>query len=174
MNKLERVSPEALRGNPRATHASWEKYQQMITAAYRAHPNGYVYRPMNMVPGTVCSRARDAVRGAIAFAYPSEIPTVDLAKWYSEVIFKHDTEHVYIGPAKAVADILHGEVTNPNKTTLTFPTLSFEEVAAFALLISTGRIVGPVQIASPPDLSLLPERLNVELLERKDGSLVIL
>lgn len=175
MTKLDRVTPEALRANPRATLSAWQKYEQIVQAAMSVHPKPYVYPCTSLKPATICSRLRDAVRGKIAFDYPSVLQTNDVARWFSEVIFKYDLENVYIGPMDKVKEVLDGSGMMQGEKALSFPTLSFEQIAAFAILLSTQCIQGPVHIHQPPlDISLLPERPNLEMITRKDGSLVLI
>jgi hypothetical protein len=88
-------------------------------------------------------------------------------------VVKHDRENVYIGPPEEVKTTLTG-ATPLSATELTFPTLSFEELSAFTLLLSGSRISGPIKVIQPPDLSLLTKRPNVELLTNKDGSIVLI
>lgn len=174
MKKLDRIDPQRLAGNPRATLQSWLKYRDVVMSAMNQHPKPFIYRPISMTPSSVASKMRDAVRGKLAFNYPDEeIDNLVLARWYSEIVVKHDSQNVYIGPPESVRSALTG-ATPSSSSDLNFPTLSFEEVAAFTLLLSGGRIVGPIVVRQPPDLSLLPLRPNVEILNRKDGSLVLL
>jgi len=150
------------------------KYRDMAVAAYRLHPKPYVFHPSNMKPSSVASKVRDAIRGRLAFEYPGDdIPTDDLAQWYSEVVIKHDDFNVYIGPAEGIKDVLKGHETLRDAS-LTFPSLDFEEVAAFMLLISRGRLTGPISILAPPELSLLQPRPNVEMISKPDGTLVLI
>ncbi len=122
----------------------------------------------------MASKLRDAVRGKLAFNYPdSDITDLELAKWYSEIVIKNDKENVFIGPPDEVKTTLTGSTPN-SASELTYPTLSFEELSAFTLLLSGGRIAGPVICRQPPDISLLPRRPNVEILNRADGSLVLI
>lgn len=138
------------------------------------HPKPFIYQPTSMTPSSVASKLRDAVRGKLAFNYPDqEISDLALARWYSEIVVKHDKENVFIGPPEEVKRTLVG-TTPKSDHELNFPTLSFEEVSAFTLLLSGGRITGPIVVRQPPDLSLLTLRPNVEMLQRKDGSLVLL
>ena len=176
MRKLDRIDPSILATNPRASIQSWLKYRDIVIAAYKQHPKPFVYRPVSMTPSSVCSKMRDAVRGKLAFDYPEdEVTNNELARWYSEVILKHDKEQVYIGlPEEVRATLIGVTPSGPNANGLKFPTLTFEEISAFTLLLSAGRILGPVEILQPPDITLLPRRPNVEILNRKDGSLVIL
>lgn len=178
MKKLEHIDPDLLKGNPRASFSAWKKYESLVLAAYRIHPQPYIYRPTNMAPSTVCTRLRDAVRGKLAFDYPIELvdaPTsLDLSRWYSEVIFKYDKEQVFIGPPETVHGVLTGtQVGNSRTKQMVYESLTFEEVSAFSLLLSGGRIEGPVLIKSPPDLTLLPDRPNTEKMTKPDGSLVL-
>lgn len=174
MKKLDRIDVVKLVGNPRATLQSWLKYRSVVLAAMQQHPRPYIYTPVNMAASSVCSKMRDAIRGKIAFQYPdSAIDNIILAKWYSEVIFKHDKENVYIGIPEEVNEVLVG-VTPTSASNLVFPTLSFEEVSAFVLLLSGSRIKGPVEVRQPPNLELLQRRPNVEVLSKKDGTLVLI
>jgi hypothetical protein len=148
----------------------------MLISAYRQHPRPYVYRPINMAPISVVSRARDAMRGCLTFRYPIEhddISHEDLMRWYSEVIFKFDDEQVYIGTSEKVNSVLTG-TESVSDSTLRFTTLELEDITAFEVLLSRGRLVGPIMIQRPPDLTLLPTRENVERLNRPDGSLVLI
>lgn len=174
MKKLDNIDPQRLANNPRATLQSWLKYRDVVISAMRMHPKAFIYQPANMAASSVASKLRDAVRGKLAFEYPDpDVTDLALARWYSEIVVKNDKENVFIGPPEAVKTTLTGAAPQ-NDHEMSFPTLSFEEVSAFTLLLSGGRIVGPVRITQPPDLSLLPKRPNVEMLSRPDGSLVLL
>lgn len=174
MRKLDRIDPQKLATNPRATLQSWLKYRDVVLSAIKQHPKPFIYRPVTMTPSSVASKMRDAIRGKLAFSYPDEnVTDFALARWYSEVVIKHDKENVFIGPPDRVRGTLIGS-TPTSSTELNFPTLSFEEVAAFTLLLSNGRIVGPILVTQPPDLTLLQKRPNVEILTKKDGSLVLI
>ncbi len=174
MKKLDNIDPQRLANNPRATLQSWLKYRDVVLSAIRSHPKPFIYQPVNMAASSVASKLRDAVRGKLAFNYPDpDITDNTLAKWYSEIVVKHDKENVFIGPPDAVRTTLTG-ATPYDGHEMSFPTLSFEEVSAFTLLLSGGRIIGPVKITQPPDLSLLTKRPNVEILSRPDGSLVLI
>jgi hypothetical protein len=172
--KLDRIDPALLAANPRANLASWMKYETIVIAAFKQHPKPYIFRPTSLSAVTVCSRLRDAIRGKLAFDYPSEISTVELSLWYGQIVIKSDTEQVLIGPMEEVKVSIQGTAGPLKPKDLTFPELTFEEITAFTLLLSSGRIVGPVLIQKPPDISLLPVRPNVELMNRPDGSLVLL
>lgn len=175
------IDPAALVDNPRATFREWKRYETCVVAAIVSHPKPYIFSPISVRPTTFVSRIRDAIRGCIAFNYPIISDTIithdELSKWWSQVVVKHDNNHVFIGTPERVSGAMTGEVfdaTPASTTTLSFPSLSMEELIAFTVLISTGRLTGPVLITSPPDISLIPERPNVEMVPRQDGSLLIL
>lgn len=170
--KLERLDPVKLASNPRASVSSWLKYKDIVLGAIAQHPRPYVYKPSNMTPSSVASKIRDAIRGAITFGYEG-IPHIDLARWWTEIVVKYDNENVYIGPFEEVSEVLTGESLTKDSG-YTYPTLSFEEVAAFQILLSNGRLLGPIKIFQPPDITLLPQRPNVALMPRPDGSLHML
>lgn len=172
--KLNRIDANSLAANPRATLQAWKQYEPIVIAAMEKHPQPFVYPCSTLRPVTVCSRLRDAIRGKIAFDYPSVLPTLDVARWFGEVIFKYDIENVYIGQAENVRDVLPGTGATANQNNLTFSTLSLEELLAFSLLLSTNKIVGPVIVKIPPDISLLPQRDNLEIVKQNDGSLMLL
>lgn len=172
--KLDRLDTQKLASNPRATLASWLKYRDIVVSAYNQHPRPFIYKPVNMTPASVASKIRDAIRGCIAFGYDCNgIPHVDLSRWWTEIIVKYDSENIFIGPPDEVQNVLSGESVSRDGG-WNFPTLTFEEVSAFQLLLSGGRLVGPVKVLQPPDLTLLPKRPNVEFMDRPDGSLVML
>lgn len=180
MPKSSRLDPSKLLGNPRATFAAWKKYETMALASYHAYPNAYVWEPDGMAPCTVATRLRDAIRGCLAFKHPIsevyEITHADLESWFDQVVFKYTDMRVLVGPPQKVIDELEGAQVGSlqERKGLTFPSLDFEEVNAFLLLLSRGRLVGPIIIHSPPDISLLSERPNVEAVPRPDGSLLLL
>lgn len=175
MKKLDNIDPQRLASNPRATLQSWLKYRDVVRTAMLQHPKPYVYTPTSMATSSVASKLRDAVRGKLAFNYPDpEVNNLDLARWYSEIIVKHDLAgNVYIGPPEAVKTTLEGSSPS-NRAELTYPTLAFEEVSAFVILLSGGRLSGPIKIMQPPDISILPRLPNVEILTKPDGSLVLI
>lgn len=175
LTKLDRIDRTVLASNRRASLSSWQKYEPIVLAAFRLHPKPYIFHPSNMAARTVESRIRDAVRGKIAFDYPSELSTPDLERWWSQAVVKSDDKQVFIGPPQELQATLSGTATTSTRPAdLVFDDLTFEEVSAFALLISSRRVPGPVLVKSPPDITLLPPRPNVELMQRPDGSLVIL
>lgn len=162
-----------LASNPRASLASWLRYEHIALAAMAQHPRPYVYNPSSMAATTVVSHIRDAVRGAIAFGHCAKKSVEEIKDWWQETTVRHINNAVVIGPVEK-GDKLPLEGVNKSDTTLSFPSLSLEEVLAFQLLLSNGRLSGPVIISNPPDLSLLPPRPNVEVLEREDKSVVLL
>lgn len=175
------IDPSTLVDNARATFREWKRYETCVVAAMQQHPKPYVFSPTSLRPVTFTSRIRDAIRGCIAFNYPIISDTIithdELAKWWSEVVVKYTPEHVFIGTPERVVRAIAGDVgfdAPLASTTLTFVTLSLEQIIAFTVLISGGCIPGPVLISSPPDVSLIPERPNVEMDLRADGKLLIL
>lgn len=178
-SKLDRIDAAALATNPRARLVDWKRYEPIILAAMEIHPRPYVYHPTNMSPATISSRIRDAVKGKIAFDHNSTKSADEVRHWFGEVIFKHDATTLYIGPFDRVRALISGE---DHSTPLTgsvpfsFHTLSCEELTAFAILLSSGRITGPVICKIPPpgaDLINWPED-NLEVLPKSDGSLVLM
>lgn len=174
--KLDRIDVESLASNPRATFSAWKKYEPIVLAAFAQHPRPYIYQPSSLAPTTVASRLRDAIRGAIAFSYcEPTIPVEELKRWYSEIIIKNDNSQVYVGPAEQTQETLIGAAKSTTPASpYVYTHLTLDEVIAFTVLLSTGRILGPVTVTSPPDLSLLPQRPNVEVLTRPDGSVILL
>jgi hypothetical protein len=175
VSKLDRIDPLTLRANPRATLGAWNRYSSVVLAAYNLHPKVFIFHPTNLAPATVCTRLRDAIRGALAFGFCSEISLPDLQRWYSEVVIKNDDTQVYLGPMDGVTALLKGETrTGSSPSSFFFDSLSFEEVWAFVLLLSTGRVAGPVTVKTPPDTSGISPRANVEMVQKEDGSLILL
>lgn len=171
--------PALLLDNPRATYRAWKQYEVLALAALAHFPKTYVFCPHSLRPSTVASRVRDAIRGLLAFNYPilSDPPVSHgtIADWWSRVIVKHNATHVFIGSPDRVLTELTGKAeTSTPGLVYKYETLTFEEITAFTILISSGRINGPVIVTSPPDVSLIPERSNVELEVRPDGKLLIL
>jgi hypothetical protein len=172
MKKLDRLDLQTLSANPRASLSSWRKYEPIVEAAFFQHPKPYIYAPSSLSPYTVSSRIREAIRGKLAFDYPAKISTLDLSRWYDEIIIKNDAKNVFIGPPEEVQKSIKGTSLSTSPT-YSFDSLSFEEISAFSLLLSNGRLTGPVTILQPPDISLLPDRPNVERIE-KDGGLMLI
>lgn len=163
MSKIDNISRAALAGNPRASLTAWLKYEQIVVAAYERHPSPFVYTPTSMTPASVASKLRDAVRGKIAFDYPSSVATENISSWWSEVVVHFDDTRVFItkpGVKKteifgvAIGDYAH-----------CFDYIITDELAAIELLLSRGRLKGPIRIEQPPQVlpALLP---NVERVMR--------
>ena len=174
MSKLNRLDPEVLAHNPRAKLTAWYKYQPLIRDAFEKSPHVHRWSPTNLTPATVASRLRDAVRGCLVFQYPISFTTHEqLASWWDTVIVKHTTSEILIGHPEATVEALKG--TDPTAPGYRFTDLSFEELTAFAVLLSTSRLSGPVVVSTPPtDWHLVTERPNLEVMSRDDGSLVLL
>lgn len=175
MSKLDRIDPALLQHNPRASLSSWLRYERIAVAAYRQHPKPYTFSSSSHAPSTIASRFRDAVRGAIAFGYPCDngaISTQTLQDWWAEVIIKPLGDHVILGPVKEVVEEL--QVSREDRRNLSFHEATLDEIIAFSVLLSSGKLTGPVTIFQPPDISQLPSRDNVEVMPRLDGSLVLM
>lgn len=172
MKKLSRIDPRTLASCPRARLQDWVRYESIVVAAFRQHPKPYFHTPTSLAPTTVCSRIRDAVRGKIAFDYPSEIDTPALARWWEEVVVKVFDGSVVIGPQEIVSEKLQADESRPKE--FLYDSLTLEEVIAFTVLLSDRKITGPIRITNPPPISLVPERNNVEIIPKEDGSLVLL
>lgn len=175
MPKLDRIDPATLQHNPRASLAAWSRYERIAVAAFRQHPRPYTCRSNTHAASAVATRLRDAIRGAICFGYPianGEISTADLTSWWGETIVKPCSDHVIVGPPKAVIEEM--QISREDPRAFSFHDLTLDELIAFTVLLSSGRIEGPVTVYQPPDISQLPPRDNVELLSRPDGSLVLM
>lgn len=177
--KLNRIDPNKLANNPRASLSAWSKFAPTVLAAYRLHPNPYLCTPQDLSIKTFVSRIREAIRGAIAFSYvlDSGISTDDLTRWYDEVIItEYNPTTVFIGPAKTLQESKPVQTTTPSSTSLDFRTLTWEEFEAFVLLISSGRMQVSVTIRKPDPtmLAFVSPSPNLTILSRPDGSLVLL
>lgn len=172
MPKLENLDASTLAHNPRATLSAWMRYRSLVRAAMLDHPKTLSYIPANMAAATVASRLRDAIRGALVFEYPLDCTKEDLTKWYSEIVIRHTSTQVFIGPKENKLDALL-EVQTQDLGSLEFASLTHEEYNAFALLLNNGRIQGPIVVRNGPStmFTTLP---NVEIIHRPDGSLVLL
>ena len=122
---------------------------------------------------TVTSKLRDAVRGAIAFAYCTEPSVEDLTNWWSKVIVRPEGEQVHIGPRTPLKETYTTESAAP-KTGFVFDTLTAEETQAFALLLNNGRISGPITIRKPKHEPVLSALFNVDIVRLKNGHLQII
>lgn len=170
-SKLSRIDAASLAGNPRATFAAWLRFSTVVKRAMHDHPKPYTITPVSMSPATYASRFRDAVRGAIAFTH-SDIPVDDLARWFGEVVVRHDAKHVYIGPREQKPTDI--ETASLPKTEFSFTMLTDMELHCFITLLNNGRITGPIHIQTPNPLWVDPEHPNVTWLQRPDGSLILL
>lgn len=161
--------------NPRATLVAWERFSHIVVSAFQASPAPFTYLPTGLSPYSVASKIRDAIRGKLAFDYPCVIDNDVLTKWWEGVVVTNTKEKVTIGPRKrdlpAVDGTVHGDAA------FIFDTLPFPELDAFELLLSTGRIKGPILLTKPPIgveegvNSIYP---NVERIFRPDGKLILL
>lgn len=173
MSKLDSINAADLSSNPRATLAAWLKYEPIVAKALQVHPKPFAYTPTTMSPYSVASKLRDAVRGKIAFDYPSTLHTDVVSRWWNEVQVSNDIEKVLIGPKGVKVGRLDGSVHSDYA--FMFDTLEYEEVSAFELLLSTGRIKGPVMIQHPKaNLSVDGTQPNCERIFRPDGALILL
>lgn len=171
LSKLSRIDPASLAGNPRATFASWLRFSTVVKRAIADHPKPYTITPVSMSPATYASRFRDAVRGAIAFQH-SDIPVEDLARWFGEIVVRHDTKCVYLGPREQKPSAI--ETATLPKTEFSFVTLTDMEYNCFMTLLNNGRITGPIHIQNPNPLWVDPGHPNVTFIPRPDGSLILL
>lgn len=105
----------------------------------------------------------------LAFSYPSSVPHETLLSWYSEVVIRFDSTHVHIGPKVPLEEVL--EVNIHTLGALEFDELSLPELEAFALLLSHGKIQGPIIVKTGEFSSLLP---NLIIKHREDGALILL
>lgn len=170
MGKLERLDPYKLADNPRCNLSAWNRYQPYVQNAYRNHPRSFTFKPTSLASATVASRIREAIRGALVFSYPGFVTTAELARWYSEVVVTHVGDSVTIGPRTAVSEPLKAETPTSG---FTYTTLTPAEFNAFVTLLSTGRLLGPVCIRQP-DPHMLSSVENVEVIQRPDGSIVLI
>ena len=169
--------PSVLALNPRASVSAWLRYAPIIYRAYASHPTPYTYTPVHLSAATVVSRLRDAVRGAIAFHHPSDIPTSDLESWYSQIVIVQRGPAVILGlPHSLHTPVPLTPPPAPNsKVDRTFPTLSLSELTSFCILLSNETISTSFSITSPPpDWSTLPPLYpNVSLILQPDQSLIV-
>jgi hypothetical protein len=175
--KLGRIDPVSLADNPRATLQAWQRYEPIVIAAVRKFPLPFVWSPSphQISCTTVVSRIRDACRGKIAFDYPSSITAEDLARWFSQVIFKVVSRSVYIGPKEQLKTVVIPlDAHEEKKGDLVFDDLTPDELNAFALLLSNGRLSGPIILRKPLSQPDVPEYPNFHIIPRPDGSLVLL
>lgn len=95
-----------------------------------------------------------------------------LASWYESVALWYVGKKVYIGPkGKRSEEPLEVEDEGGE---FVFGMLTPPELEAFALLLVSGRIVGPVKVLRPPKTYTIPPSPNLQILNQPDGSLVLL
>lgn len=178
MSKLSSLTPDLLLGNPRATLEAWLRYQPLVLDAYANRPNVFTFTPTDMSASTVCSRIRDAIRGKFVFDYPCTVDTASLLSWWTTVVVRHTSTSVFIGPRETIQPSVAYTLSSPkSREDYAFSTVTIEELLSLALLLNNARITGPIAITRPPsfDLDLLTARfLNVELIHRPDGTLLLI
>jgi hypothetical protein len=174
MPKLNHLRPSTLSSNPRASLTSYLRFRDTIEAAAGSHPLPHVCIPSSLAPSTFISRIRDAVSGLLAFDYPCSVDKDRLSLWWSEVVVAPDPTNpkaVIIGPKTSVVEKATASVPIPDGM-LSFVSLEPDEFAAFCLLLSRGRIQGPVHIKNAGYTYATSP--NVEVLSRPDGSIVLI
>lgn len=170
MSKLDSLDPKRLACNPRASLLAWLKFEPIVIAAINQHPNKFTYLPTTMSPYSVTSKIRDAIRGKLAFDYPSPLATSVVKEWWGSVVVTNDKTKVYIGAKETKPGILSGVTTADYA--YCFDYLATDELAAVELLLGRGRIKGPIRVEDPPNpLPALP--FNVERVMR-DKTLILL
>lgn len=171
MSKLDRLDPDTLKDNPRATFSAWTRYTTIVRRARELFPHTYKFQPLGQVPATVASRLRDAIRGAIAFDYTEDTP--ELRKWYEKIIITHTQKELIIRARDALR--ISPEVTAvlDDKFPFSYDTLDQTEYDSFGNLLNSGRIVGPVHMKHAPQF-LQRGWMNVEVIQRPDGSTLLL
>jgi hypothetical protein len=176
--KLQRITASALANNPRCTLRAWLRYKPVVEAAMATFPRPYIYTPQNLAATSVCTKVRDAIRGALCpeFAYEPEDFRKKLHAWYASIVVKQAGKTVILGPpSRQLTQLsLVGSGDCGSTNSLTFPNLSLPELDAFSLLLSHNRISGPIIVTSPPDITGLVPRPNVEILTPEDGSVVLI
>lgn len=170
-----RLRPSTLASNPRASLSAYLRFRDTIEAAISSHPAAHVCVPQDYAPATFVSRIRDAVRGLIAFDYPCAHPPERISLWWSEVVVAfdpHDPNAVIIGPKTSVVEKINAPKAVPQDMKA-FVSLEPDEFSAFCLLISRGRIDGPVHVKNHTNSSVAVPA-NVEIISRPDGSIVLI
>lgn len=172
MSKLDRIAPDTLAGNPRATLAQWKRYSHIVHKARELDPRPWEMRLVGLAPATAASRLRDAIRGAIAFHYTDD--TDGLMRWYDSVIITHTSTHLIIRSKDMPKTVPEVKAVLDEQYPFQFDTLALDEFHAFGVLLQTGRIVGPVHIRRPHADQLESHWPNVEIIPSRDGSLLML
>jgi hypothetical protein len=174
MPKLNHLRPSSLSSNPRASLSSYLRFRDTIESAASGHPLPHVCIPSSLAPSTFISRIRDAVSGLLAFDYPCSVDKDRLSLWWSEVVVAPDPTNpkaVIIGPKTSVVEKVNAPTPIPQGM-MSFTTLVQDEFDAFCLLLSRGRIQGPVHVKDGGwSYATAP---NVEVLRRPDGSIVLI
>ncbi len=174
-----RLSPTetlaSLSSNPRATLSCWLRLQDVIHQAYKSFPSPFLYTPQNLSCSSFIIMARDAIRGAIAFSYPSFCTPSELQEWNSQVIFSKHLSQVYIGlKNKPDLSAITGTTSEISSSPYQFTTLTLQEIYSFCILLSSGRLQGPVEIVSPPPSIDFSPFVNLEKIYKPNGTLVLL
>jgi len=171
--KIHRIVPSSLAHNQRATLAPWQRYEALVLRAYDAAPAPVRFKPSGLSAESVVSKVRDAIRGMIAFSYPSRVTSDELSAWWSTVIVRRIDDEVYIGPRLRYDSELTAKAEH---TRYEYDTLSQSEMRCFAVLLSAGRINGPITIRKPlvPDPSVFDGLTNAEPINMPDGTLLII
>lgn len=171
MSKLDRLDPETLKDNPRATHAQWQRFEAIVKSARMAFPTSWEYPIHGLTPNTAASRLRDAIRGAIAFNYTTN--THELLEWYKKIHITHSSTHLIIRPTDMPKTSPAVQAVLSDEFPFSFDTLDQTEYDAFGTLLNSGRIIGPVHMKHAPAM-LQRGWMNVEVIPRPDGSLILL
>lgn len=174
---MVKASTEDLRllaSNPRATLAAWERYRSLVSSAMRFYPQAYQFAPATLSPTSVVSKMRDAIRGKIAFDFPGDPETELVRDWYAKVILKVIDGKVFIGPREQAKVRPEVRAKDEGGSMLTFGQLAPDELAALFLLLSRGKLSGPVRLTKIARGSELPDIPNVEAIPQPDGSLLLL
>lgn len=180
MGKLDNLDPASLSSNPRATESAWRRYEKMILAAYNHRPKPFIIVASlyNLSPHTLCSRIREAIRGKLAFDYPSEVSAAELKAWYHHNTVSYTIDTVIIGPKSKLVNPPLEPPPTQNHSDLQFDSLNVEEFMAFAFLVNSGKLQGPVLIRRLDTSIDWQARLsglsNIQILNRPDGSTVLI
>lgn len=140
-SKLNRIDPTDLAYNPRANLSSWQRFQPLVEQAYETYPKPFIFTSTGWSPESIISKIRDAIRGKIAFDYPSKYTADEVITWWEKVIVRRIENKIYIG--ERIKDV---KKINPDavKTKYEFKTLEPIHLRCFALLLDAGLIEGPI------------------------------
>lgn len=170
--KEQNLAPENLTSNPRATLGAWNKYHKVVESAITSPENPVKITPQSVTTGTFVTRLRDAIRGCIAFSYPllsDQYSHEDLKEWFIRMTFWFSNEHVFIGNRKKNDQPV---VARVEKAGFHFESLTTAEIYAFQVLLSSGRLKGPVEVDVAPTLEPC-EIVNVQILHRDKGFIIL-